>query len=92
MGTLSGFRRSLRVFSLAMVLLVCAGRAQAAVVTVAWDPNTESDLAGYVVSWGTVTGAYAFTQDVGNVAAYACRTCSPARPITWPSRPTTPTA
>jgi hypothetical protein len=77
MGTLSGFRRSLRVFSLAMVLLVCAGRAQAATVTVAWDPNTESDLAGYVVSWGTVTGAYAFTQDVGNVAAYAVPNLQP---------------
>jgi hypothetical protein len=33
--------------------------AQAAnVVTLAWDANTESDLAGYKVYWGKATGVY----------------------------------
>ncbi len=53
-----------------MLLLVCAARAQAAVVTVAWDANPEADLAGYIVSWGTQTGIYTNSQDVGNVATY----------------------
>ncbi len=34
--------------------------------TLAWDPNAEPDIAGYVVSWGTQSGAYTALVDVGN--------------------------
>ena len=53
-----------------MLLLVCATRAQAATVTVAWDANPDADLAGYIVSWGTQTTVYTNAQDVGNVATF----------------------
>ncbi len=35
-------------------------------VTLAWDPNTETDLAGYKVYYGTTTGVYTNATDVGN--------------------------
>jgi hypothetical protein len=36
-------------------------------VTLAWDPNTETDLAGYKVYVGTASRTYTTTLDVGNV-------------------------
>ncbi len=36
-------------------------------VPVAWDPNSESDLAGYTVYIGTAPGLYGPPTDVGNV-------------------------
>jgi hypothetical protein len=35
-------------------------------VTLAWDPNAESDLAGYITYWGTSRGNYPYLTDVGN--------------------------
>src|SRR5581483_1257735 len=39
-------------------------------VKLAWDPNTESDLAGYIVSYGTTSGQYSSSVDVGNITTY----------------------
>ncbi len=39
-------------------------------VTLAWDPNTEPDLAGYNFYWGYTSRDYAFSADVGNVTQY----------------------
>lgn len=44
--------------------------AEAGTVTLAWDPNTESDLDGYLLSYGTASGQYTTTIDVGNVTSY----------------------
>ena len=39
-------------------------------VSIAWDPNTETDLAGYKVYVGTSPGTYTQTIDVGNVTTF----------------------
>jgi Viral BACON domain/Fibronectin type III domain len=41
--------------------------AQAAQITLAWNPNAEPDLAGYMVNYGTVSGNYQVYMDVGNI-------------------------
>ncbi len=40
-------------------------------VTLSWDPNTEADLAGYKVHYGTVSGSYTNSIDVHQVTAYS---------------------
>jgi len=39
-------------------------------VTLAWDPNSEPDLAGYKIYWGSAPGTYGANVDVGNVNTY----------------------
>jgi len=39
-------------------------------VTATWNANTEPDIAGYLLSYGTQSGAYTTTIDVGNVTTY----------------------
>jgi hypothetical protein len=39
-------------------------------VTLAWDANTEPDLAGYIVYWGNGSRTYDRSFDVGNVTQY----------------------
>ena len=53
---------------LAIVLLAAASHA--AQVKLAWDPNTEANLAGYKVSYGTASGTYSTVVDVGKVTTY----------------------
>jgi len=52
--------------SVAFICLI-ARVAQGATITLAWDPNPESDIAGYVLSYGTASAQYTGTIDVGNV-------------------------
>jgi hypothetical protein len=49
-------------------LLGTASALQAA--TVQWNPNPESDIAGYKLSYGTQTGVYTTSVDVGNVTTW----------------------
>jgi hypothetical protein len=49
-----------------LVVTALAGPASAGDVTLAWDPNVEPDIAGYVVWYGTQPGAYTANIDVGN--------------------------
>ena len=44
--------------------------SSAAQVTLAWDPNTEPDLAGYKLHYGFSSGSYQFSVDVGNQTSY----------------------
>jgi fibronectin type 3 domain-containing protein len=53
-----------------IIIGVIASNAMAAQATLAWDPNTESDLAGYRVHYGTASGSYTVHTDVHNVTTY----------------------
>src|SRR5215831_9638973 len=58
-----------RLASLATaIILATAGRpAQAGTVSLAWDPVSDTDVAGYRVYYGTSPGTYTQSVDVGNV-------------------------
>jgi hypothetical protein len=51
-------------------LAPCAA-ARAATVTIAWDKNLESDIAGYKMHYGTTSGSYDYSVDVGNYTSSA---------------------
>ncbi len=62
--------RFLRALAVLVVLLGSASAIEAqTVITLAWDANTEPDVAGYQVSYGTQTGLYSTTVDVGNATS-----------------------
>src|SRR5689334_25383635 len=72
--TLQGFARrgqwigrTLAAFAL---LLFFSGTAHAQTVKLAWNANTETDLAGYRVYYGTAPGVYTDNINVGNVTTY----------------------
>jgi hypothetical protein len=56
---------------LAIVFLCMTARlAESAVVTLAWNPNPEGNIAGYTLSYGTTSGQLTTTIDVGNTTTY----------------------
>jgi hypothetical protein len=63
-------RRVFRWVSLWLFLLVIAAPVEAASVTLAWDPNPEPDVTGYVLLYGTKPGVYTGQVDVGNRTQY----------------------
>ena len=64
-STPRGFTRNLLFFSALLCALLISVWARAAQVTLAWDANTESDLAGYRIHYGTASGSYTVTVEVG---------------------------
>src|SRR5438445_1032523 len=63
-----------RALFVACVLTVLCSLApavsSAAQVTLAWDPNTETDLSGYKLYYGPASGSYPSSVDVGNLTSY----------------------
>src|SRR5512145_1325319 len=59
-------RRFFTVMAVGAMLLSWGGVANAASLTLAWNPNSDGNTAGYVVYWGTRSGAYVSSLDVGN--------------------------
>jgi hypothetical protein len=57
------------LFLCLVFLLTFSLRAQAGSVSLAWDPNSESDLGGYKIHYGKASGAYTATVDVGKVTS-----------------------
>jgi hypothetical protein len=62
--------RSLLFFSALLMVVLISVWARAEQVTLAWEANTETDLAGYKVHYGTASGGYTTTVDVRNVTTY----------------------
>src|SRR5262245_19942503 len=54
---------------LSLALFTFQGIAQQSSATLAWDPNSESDLAGYFVYFGQQSGQYSQKIDAGNVTS-----------------------
>ena len=61
---------SILVTTISIFIGIIASNATAAQVTLAWDPNTESDLAGYKIHYGTASNSYSVHIDVHNVTTY----------------------
>ena len=51
-------------------LMLLTVTAMAGDVTLAWDPNSETDLAGYRLYYGNASRSYSATVPVGNVTTY----------------------
>jgi hypothetical protein len=55
---------------IALIVGAAVGPAVAGQVTLAWDANTEVELSGYRIHYGTASGVYGTPTDVGNVTTY----------------------
>jgi len=62
--------RTLLFFSVLLLALLVTMWAQAGQMTLSWDANTEPDLAGYKLHYGTASGSYTVHLDVQNVTTY----------------------
>jgi hypothetical protein len=72
------FSRLRGVSLVVMGLLAFAGSAHAqSAITVAWNANTEPEVVGYVVSWGTRSGVYTASADAGNNTQYTVSGLNP---------------
>ena len=58
-----------KLIIIVLMLLPIISCAQSRIKLV-WDANTETDLAGYKIYWGTETRVYSNVVDVGNVTIY----------------------
>ena len=55
-----------KIIFLILILAFFSTSAMSAEVSLAWDPNTESDLAGYKIHYGQSSGNYQYSVDIGN--------------------------
>lgn len=65
----SPFRWPWVLVALLALLLSSFASLQAATITLAWDANSDTSVAGYRVHYGTSSGNYVQTLDVGNTTA-----------------------
>ena len=59
-----------RSFLALALLLVFSGTVQAQTVTLTWDADSDPNLAGYRVYYGTASGFYTDNVNVNNVTTY----------------------
>jgi regulation of enolase protein 1 (concanavalin A-like superfamily) len=57
--------------AMAFLLMLCSTQLQAATVNLAWDRNPESNIASYIISYGTSSKNYTTSVNVGNVATWS---------------------
>ena len=77
--TARSMARAILLFLCALLLSV---PAEAATITLTWDRNTESDVQGYVISYGTTSRVYTSQIDVGNQSSYTI-VLNPSSPTTY---------
>jgi hypothetical protein len=65
-----------RLLSFCLAALLFSARADAAWITIGWDRNTESDLAGYIVAYGTSPGSEEVTANVGTATNWTMSTAT----------------
>ena len=58
-----------KLFTILAVLFAATGWLHAGTMSIAWDPVSDSDLAGYRVYYGTAPGSYTQNRDVGNTTS-----------------------
>src|ERR1044071_3930165 len=58
------------VSTFVLLFSLVAQAAQSQTISLQWDPNPETDVAGYWVYIGTSPGSYTSTVDVGNTTSY----------------------
>lgn len=71
--------QSIALFVCVLALLLCpaSALAQSSSITLAWNASPDSSVAGYKVSWGTISGTYTSTVDVGNVTTWTATGLDP---------------
>ena len=73
-----GMPRQFRFLGLwCLIFAALAGRAEAAAVTLAWDPNSETDLARYYVGYRTSPTGSETLVNVGLVTQWTLTTAAP---------------
>ena len=66
----SFYRNSMVIIVASILIFIFSQSALAAQLKLAWDSNTESDLKGYKVYYGTASKSYTGTVDIGDVTTY----------------------
>jgi len=64
------YKKSIFALLILVCILVLCESALAAQIKLAWDANTESNLAGYKVYYGTSSKSYTGSVDARNVTSY----------------------
>ena len=62
--------RAASAVALLILALTTPAVAEAATITLAWDPSPDNNVVGYVIEWGGSSGSYTSRRDVGNVTSY----------------------
>lgn len=62
-----------KLFLAILAVFLFSGVVSAAQVTLGWNPNSETDFAGYKVYYGSASGGYDNVVDVGNVTTYTVK-------------------
>ena len=68
--------KALRFFGACLAVFLFAARVDAATVTLAWDPNSETDLARYYVGYRTSPTGSETLVNVGNVTTWSLTTAA----------------
>jgi hypothetical protein len=67
-----------KVYPWLAALSACSFGFQAGEVTLAWDPPS-TEYGGFILAYGTSSGSYSHTKDVGSQATYTVTSLNPGQ-------------